>query len=151
MPVILRSNSGEESFGIELIEATDYASEQGFESDIIISGQHNDGDHSHPLSISVRGLWLRTADLVELRNHITTWIAQPLRRLIADDLTQTFKLARLPAQRLDIAFGPHSDATSHLNPVVTITFSSGNLHGEFHFMTDQSCLGIFVQELSAEL
>jgi hypothetical protein len=29
---------------------------------------------------------------------------------------------------------------SDLSPVVTITFSAGALHGEFHFVTDQSCL-----------
>jgi hypothetical protein len=34
-----------------------------------------------------------------------------------------------------------------MNPVVTIAFSVGALRGEFHFVTDQSCLTLFAQDL----
>ena len=76
---------------------------------------------------------------------------QSLDHLIAEDLNGGFELARLPWQSIHIRFGPRSDTVSNLNPVVSITFSAGTLRGEFHFVTDQSCLGLFAQELSIAL
>ena len=151
MPATLPSNNGEAQFVIEFGAAAKYACDSGFESSMTIRGQHWDGDHTFPFSTSIEGFWLRTADIVALRDHIARWIHQPLERLIADDLSGEFQLARLPGQSIHVRFGPRNDTISDRHPIFSISFSAGALKGEFHFVTDQSCLAIFVQELSAEL
>jgi hypothetical protein len=146
----LTSNRGEEQFAIELREPAEYAHDFGFLATISIQGRHWDGEQSFPISMSIDGLWLRAADLKELHAYISRWLHQPLERLIGDDLS-SFELANQPGQRVYIGFGPRSDTISGLNPVVTIAISAGKLCGEFHFATDQSCLTMFAQELSAQL
>jgi hypothetical protein len=94
---------------------------------------------------------LRAADIVALRDHIARWIRQPLECLIADDLSAEFQLALLPGQSIRIRLGARDDTISDRHPVFTVSFSAGALQGEFHFVTDQSCLALFVEELSTEL
>jgi hypothetical protein len=151
MPATLRSNSGEAEFAVGLGTPAEYAHDPGFESAVKMHGLHWDGDHTYRLSSSIDGLWVRSADITELRDHISRWTGQPLDRLVAEDLSGDFELARLPGQSIHIRFGPRPDTISDLNPVVSITFSAGALHGEFYFVTDQSCLTLFAQELSVEL
>ena len=136
---------------IELSAPAEYACEPGFEAAIHIRGRHWEGDHTFPFSTSIDGLWLRSADLAALREHISRWLGQPLGGLVAEDLDAEFQLARLPGQSVLVRFGSRPDTISHLNPVVTIRFSAGALHGEFHFVTDQSCLSLFAQELATPL
>jgi hypothetical protein len=150
MKATLSSNNGDAQFVVEFGAPAEYAHEPGFESSIQIRGRHWDGDHTFPFSSSMEGLWLRAADLTALRDHISRWLRQPIDGLIAEDLSANFQLARLPGQSVLIRFGPRSDTDSRLNPVVTITFSAGALQGEFHFVTDQSCLAGFVRDLSVE-
>jgi hypothetical protein len=71
--------------------------------------------------------------------------------LTVEGLIGHFQLARLPHQTVNVRFGARSDTIQSLNPVVSINFSAGTLHGQFHFVTDQSCLSIFAEELSTQL
>src|SRR5262245_46779106 len=98
MSATLQSNSGEAQFVVELSAPAEYANDSGFESSIHLRGRHWDGDHTFPFSASIDGLWLREADLRSLREHISRWLRQPLDRLIAQDLSADFQLARLPGQ-----------------------------------------------------
>jgi hypothetical protein len=151
MPATLRSNSGELQFAVALGRPLEYAHERGFESSLDLRGRHWDGTQTFPYSTTIEGIWLSCAEVMALRDHIARWTALSLDRLDVDDLSGTFKLARLPGQCADVCFGARSDTISGLNPVISITFSAGALHGVFHFVSDQSCLSLFVQELSAEL
>ncbi len=151
MAATLPSNNGEAQFVIDLRAPAEYAHEPGFESSVHLRGRHWDGDHTFPFSTSIEGLWLRTADLTALREHVIRWLRQPLESLIAEDLNADFRLARLPGQSVRIRFGPRPDTLSDLNPVVSIIFSARALQGEFHFVTDQSCLKLFAQELADEM
>ncbi|HXT40335.1 MAG TPA: hypothetical protein VN887_09955 [Candidatus Angelobacter sp.] len=151
MHAVLRSNSGEAEIGIQFGAATEYAHDPGFESRLELKGCHWDGDHTFPFSTTIDGLWLRADDLEALRDHIAKWVSLPMNELVSDGLTRCFQLARLPGQRLSVQFGPRSDLVSGPNPVVSIVFSAGKLSGEFHFVTDQSCLNLFAHELQASL
>jgi hypothetical protein len=151
MSATLQSKSGESRFVIELGLPAEYAHDPGFESSISFRGEHWDGDHTSPLSTLIEGLWLRTGDLVALLDHIAQWVSQPLDQLMANGLNGAFELARLPGQSVRVRFGSRDDTTSDLDPVITVSFSAGALQGEFYFTTDQSCLALFVEELSAEL
>jgi hypothetical protein len=147
----LPSNDGAAQFVIELRAPAEYAHDPGFEGRIILRGQHWDGDHTFPFSTSIEGFWLRSADIVALRDHIARWSRQPIDRLRAGDLSSEFQLARLPGQSVCVRFGARDDTVSERHPVFTVSFSAGALRGEFHFVTDQSCLTLFAQELSTEL
>jgi hypothetical protein len=151
MAATLSSNDDEARFVIVFSAPAHYAHDPGFESSIFLRGSHWDGDHTFPFSTSIEGVWLRTADLKALREHITHWLDQPLECLMAKDLSADFRLACLADQDLSVRFRPHPDMTSELNPVVSITFSAGVLQGRFHFVTDQSCLTLFAQELGNEM
>lgn len=148
MLATLSSNSGTAHFAIQVSAPAEYAHDPGFESSITLRGQHWDGDHTFELGTSIDGMWLRAADVVALRDHIASWLRQPLDRLIADDLSAQFQLARLPGQSVRVRLGARDDTISDRHPVVSISFSAGALQGEFHFVTDQSCLALFADGLS---
>jgi hypothetical protein len=151
MSAILRSNSGNSDVTIDLVAAASYAHDAGFESSVSIRAEHWDGDHTHPTTVSVEGLWLRSNDLSELRDHIAAWTNQPLDQLDPERLNGTFELARLPGQHLTITFGARPDTIAHFNPVVAVRLVASALRSEFHFVTDQSCLAMFASELATHL
>jgi len=145
----LRSNSGTSDLSIELISASEYAHDRGFDVSVQLRGSHWDGEHEHPFLTSVEGIWLRLADLAALREHMVQWLNGPLECLIAEHLDAEFELACMCEQKLGVRFGSRQDTISHFNPVVSITLCAGATRNEFHFVSDQSCLGIFAQELFA--
>ena len=151
MSATLPSNNGEARFVIELRVPAEYAHDAGFESSIHLHGEHWDGDHAFPFTTSIEGLWLRAADIKALQEYIIEWLRLPLESQTVKDLNAGFLLARLPEQNLQIRFEPSPEQTFNPHPLVTIHFGAGALRGEFQFVTDQSCLSLFAQELSAEL
>ena len=152
MPATLLSNNGDAQFVIEIGSPSEYACEVGFESSISIRGRHWDGDHSFPFLTSIQGLWLRSEELNKLRERVARWIALPLDRLVVDDLDGEFELACLPGQRVCVRFGSRRDTIADdSHPVVSVAYSAGALQGEFHFVTDQSCLSLFCRDLLTEL
>ena len=72
----------------------------------------------------------------------------PLKQLAVAELLGELELARVPGQRLLLRFGPRDDTVSTRNPVVTVKVSAGSVQAECHFVTDQSCLTLFAQDLS---
>ena len=151
MSAILRSNSGRSELTSDPVQSAAYAHDAGFDSSVSIRSEHWDGDHTHPVTSSVDGLWLRADNLTDLRHHIAAWTSLPLDQLVPERLDGCFELARLPGQRLTITFGARPDTIAHLNPVVSILLSAGAFRSEFHFITDQSCLAIFCSELGNHL
>lgn len=143
----LSSNRGGELFSIEFRAPGEYAHEPGFDSSIAVRGEHWDGEHCFPFSFVVEGVWLRAGDIVGLRDHIDGWLRRPLDQLVPKDLDAEFQLARVPGQSLRIRFGARADTISDRHPVVSISFSAGTFQGEFHFVTDQSCLSLFTEGL----
>ena len=151
MTVVLRSNKGTSQFELKLEAPAEYAHELVYESTIRIKGEHYDGDHSFPLSTEVDGVWLSGTELVSLRDHMVKWVKQPLDQLIVENLTAEFQLASLQFQSFTIRFGARDNVISEQNPVVSISFLFGKLSGEYYFVTDQTCLTSFSNELSDEL
>jgi hypothetical protein len=151
MSAILRSNSGHSDLTIDLVGPASYAHDAGFEASVYIRAAYWDGDHTHPTAVSVAGLWLRGDDLTALRDHIAAWVNQPLDQLDPERLNGAFELTRLPGQHLSVTFGARPDTIAHFNPVVSVLLATHILRSEFHFVTDQSCLTMFVSELVPHL
>lgn len=151
MSAKLKSNDGGSLLEIIFESKSEYAHEPGFESTVCVKGRHWDGDHTFPQIISIEGLWLRIKELRELRNHIGRWTDQALDELRIEDLSEEFELARLPHQSLRLLFGPRPDTISDSHPVVSISLAAGPMKAEYHFLTDQSCLSLFSDELTREI
>lgn len=151
MTATLRSNRGLEELAFEFHSIVPYAHEHGFETTIRWAGTHWDGDRTFPQSVSISGLWLAPSGLTALCIHITQWTALPLEMLVPERLEGTLALGCLPGQVVSLSFGSRTDTISGLNPVLSMTLSAGVLQSSFHFITDQSCLSSFAQEVERAL
>lgn len=151
MSATLLSNDGESRFTMTLDAYSEYAHESGFDSSIQFDGRHWDGDHTHPVSAAADVVWLRCADLESLCEHIQRWVSLPLTDLRVERLSGEFELAGLPGQRVWVRFGERSDTIASLNPVVSLVLAAGPFFSEFHFVTDQSCLGSFLNDLITDI
>ena len=147
----LRSNDGNSEISLELLGRTEYAHELGFESIFRIRASHWDGEHSHPLEISVEGVWISEKRLNSLLRHIRSWTKRPADALVIEDLDSVYEIAMQPGQSIQFIFGAREDVCVKRQPVVTIRYEVGRLKGEYHVVTDQSCLTIFVEEASSDL
>ena len=147
----LGSNDGESQLAFDLERGSTYATDLGFEGSVCLRGRHWDGDHTHGIELAIAGMWLRADDLREMRDVIARWLARPLHELKSEFLRCEFELARLPGQSVCIRFGPRPDVIEGRHLVVTVAFAAGPLSGEYHFVSDPSCLQIFSQELKAAL
>ena len=148
MLATLPSNRGDSDFSIESVSASESSGERRHDAVIRLRGVHWDGDHTHPFALFLEGIWLRSAAPIALCEHIARWIEQPLERVIASELDAVFELTDERSQHVKIRFGSRSDTISDLNPVVSFGVSAGPLRSECHFVTDQSCLAIFRDELA---
>ena len=147
----LRSNDGGSAFALDFERRSTYATELGFEASVQIRGRHWDGDHDHEIDVAIEGMWLRVEDLREMGNVVARWLARPLSELKAELLEGEFQLARLFGQSMRVRFGSRPDVIAGRHVVVTVTFAAGPLSGEYHFVSDQSCLQSFSHELTAAL
>ena len=148
MKVTLPSNDGDSALSITLGSKSEYAHEVGFESNVELSSSHWDGDHTFPLCLKVDGFWLSRSDLMAVQTLLASWISQPLPKLATSVLVAEFELARLPSQSLMLIFGPRKDTIDERKPVFTVKLKAGAFQVESHFVTDQSCLALFSDELS---
>lgn len=151
MEVKLRSNDGDTEVVMDLGTAEEYGSDLGVVSSFRAHGHHWDGDHNHDFFASVEGLWLRAGDLLAVRNLVAEWVRRPLSQLAAFELIGDFELARLPDQSLRLRFGSHEDHVPGGKVRVAVSFAGGIFHGELGFVSDLSCMNLFVQELSSAL
>ena len=151
MTASLPSNNGEAKITLGFNGRSEYAHEPGFESTIRIEGRLWDGNHTHPIAFSVEGVWLSLDGLQKFRDHIIGWNSLPPNQMGQSLLNGDFELATLPGQKVCLSFGPRPDVISGMNPVVSILVNAGPFLGQYHFVTDQSCLGHFAHELSSAM
>ena len=105
-----------------------------------------DGDHEQSATFSADNLVLSTARLRELKDRIEAWLGSTQVGNVA--FSGEYSLAADGYSRLDLIFGPRKDViASHDKPVVTVGFNVGRVSGEFFFVTDQSCLRLFADDV----
>jgi len=89
---------------------------------------------------------LSAARLRELKDRIEAWLGSTQVGTVA--FSGEYSLAADGYSRLDLIFGPRKDViTSNDKPVVTVGFHIGRVSGEFCFVTDQSCLKLFADDV----
>lgn len=148
---VLNSNRGSDSLTLELGDRFDWQGEAGVEAVLRLDGQHFDGDHERELRLVVEGFCLRAKALSVLHREVREWLSLPLGQLAVSPLRGTHVLCLNPHQRLDLVFGERHDTIAERHPVVTIAYRAGKLEGEYHFVTDQSCLRLFAESLGRPL
>jgi hypothetical protein len=144
----IRSNRGDSELSIRFDSAYTVESDRGFHSTITVAEEYWDGDHDLPVKIDLDGFWLSREQLTEMSHYLTDWCNRPLEQLAASHLQRDFELCRLPGQSAMLSFGPRADTIDERKPVLTIALKLGRLTTGIHFVTDQSCIAIFANELA---
>lgn len=109
-----------------------------------------DGDHEQTAAFVVDNLVLSGARLRQLKNDIDDWLGSMHVGTVA--FSGEYALAADGYSTLDLIFRHREDIiTSNDKPVVTIKFRVGRVVGEFCFVTDQSCLRLFADDLAGAI
>ena len=143
MPSItLNSNTGDQSL---VIETSIYGAEL-VDCELQLNARFWDGDHEQTATFSANNLLLFTSQLCELKNQLVAWLRSPQIDLVA--FSGEYSLAADGYSKLDLTFGRRKDViASNEKSVVTVRFHVGLMTGEFYFVCDQSCLGLFAQDV----
>ncbi len=146
----LRSNSGRSRLTVQLLCCRSYQSAPGYEANVAIHGERWDGDHEHPITFSVEGLFLSRPEIDRLLTEINGWIDLPLEELAESAFEGDYRFD-VPGQIVRLLFGDREDTISAQNAVLTIEIASGRMSTETVFVTDQSCLRLFSEALRRDV
>jgi len=138
------------SLSIDFMCASNYASRPGFDATLALQDVHWDGDHEHPISLRVEGIFLYQDELIKVCNSIDAWVEQPLDRLARAEFKAEFRFD-VPSQDILLRFGKREDLISSQNQAVSLSITSGRFSSQTSFVTDQSCLRLFSQALRREI
>jgi hypothetical protein len=145
----LHSNDGRES--------ASWLATKSVESDVLIcevrlSGGSLCHEDSHGGSeLVARDLSVRVENLRRLDSVLSSWLDLPLAVQAETPLTIAVELGGRFDESIRFRLGDRPDTVSGQNFVATLEYSLLRLKGEFSFVTDQSCLRIFRDGISAAL
>ena len=145
----LSSNSGGETFTFE------HCSTRGSEVVVTVAlvAPSSGGDYDLDSTVITAQLPLSIIRLRGLLEAIETWLATDVSN--AGLLDGKHSLAAPDYGVFDMSFGKRNDLVSAAEkPTVTLHYKFGRLNGEFAFVTDQSCLRDFsndLQQLTSEI
>jgi hypothetical protein len=145
---VLPSNRGDDRLTLSFGSRFEWQGQRVIEAVLQLEGEHFDGDHDHDLRVMIEGLALAERSLASLSSALDTWLSLPLEQLHSGKLRSKHSLSLGARQRLDLTFGEREDTISGRQPVVTVDFAAGRLLGEHHFVTDQSCIRLFNEQLA---
>jgi hypothetical protein len=142
----MHSNLGDHLVILEIGAPQPCYDRPGFDLTVRFSSPYWDGDHSHPIDLRFDGFWVDKRALMEMQNFLSDYVNQPLKELGSTILTGEFDLSN-KAGNLSVSFGPRADTIDSRKPVFTSRIKAGYISAEIHFVTDQSCISQFVEEL----
>ena len=142
-PIELNSNLSDES--IKLTPISIGASTSEFE--LRVEANHWDGDHENSVKLLSESIGLSHEQLETVANKVKNWVHTG--QAAGQPFSGEFELADDNANAsLQLVFGDDEDIISADDkPVVTVTFVASRFSVQFKFVTDQSCLGIFAQQV----
>jgi hypothetical protein len=143
----LPSSRGDTTLIIDLGIPTEYKGESGFDASVEVTAMHWAYRGQYPCNVGVKGLWFRKADLMDLNVFIEKWLDLPLVELATTELVGKFELAKVPGDGFCLSFGRREGTISGIHPVISITIKTSALQVELYYVTDQSCLRLFSDEL----
>ena len=150
MPSTLFASNDLRSLSLDLVCASTYANTRGFDATLELRDVHWDGDHEHPISLRVEGVFLSRLELNSMCNRIDAWVGQPLEKLAGTEFSAEFRF-NVPSQDILLEFGNRQDLISAQNQGIAVRITSGRFSSQTSFVTDQSCLRLFSRELRREI
>ena len=150
MPSTLSASNDLCSLSFDIMSPSTYANAPGFDAVLVLQDVHWDGDHEHPISLRVEGLFLCQQELIKMCNSIDAWVELPLDELARTELRAEFHFD-VPSQDILLRFGKREDLISAQNQAITLRIDSGRFSSETSFVTDQYCLRLFSQALRREI
>jgi hypothetical protein len=149
---VLPSNSGDASLRIDFVEQEPLRDLLDRMTDLeIVVPNWELGYPPQPCQIKVRGLRLRTERLRVMLDALERWLNLPIDQVVHNKFTGAFELASEGTYgRLLVRFGDRKDTISTLNQVVSVV-TEGALRAECHFVTDQSGMRLFADELRSTI
>ena len=143
MDAVLRSNRGVSELTLRLNPRGDAV----WECTLVFVGEDWNNARGHPFTTTVEGFLLTTAALAALHRHLLSWLDGPLEALVSSRLDAVFELS-VPGQTLCVRFGPVENVIVDVGKFgVSIRFSLRALAGNFHLVTDPSCVALFAEGL----
>ena len=150
MPSTLSASNDYCSLSFDLVCSSTYANAPGFDAILVLQDVHWDGDHEHPISLRLEGIFMSRGELMRLCNRIDAWVDQPLEDLARAEFAGQFRF-NVPSQDILLKFGKREDLITAQNQAITLRIESGRFSSQTSFVTDQSCLRLFSQELRREM
>jgi hypothetical protein len=149
---ILPSNSGDAFLRIDFIEQESPNDSRDRMTDLeIVVPNWGSGYPPQPCQIKIRGLRFRTERLRVMLHALDEWLNLPIDKVARNKFTGAFELgSERRFGRLLLSFGDREGIISDLNQLVSIV-TEGALRAECHFVTDQSCMRLFADDLRSTI
>ena len=151
MEAVLRSNRGSESLSFRFLEQHDCGPDPGVDCEVVVCGSSWGDGSPRPIRADLGALHLSLVQFGALIGNLGDWLALPLADLATQPLRSVCPLAFSPPATFEIRFGSRQDTIDDGKPVVTIAWQIDSFGGEFHYVTDPSCLDEFAAGLIAML
>jgi hypothetical protein len=103
------------------------------------------------VQVVFRQLSLSRSTLEAMEQRLRAWADLPLSELARTPLVASFEAGHTFDNHAAFQFEPRADVISGPNPVVTFKLFLGKLQGEFVFVTDQSCIRLFCDQVRVSL
>jgi hypothetical protein len=149
---ILPSNSGHASLRIDFVERGLPKESPDRMTDLeIVVPNWDSGYPPQRCQIKIRGLRLRTEQLRAMLHALDTWLNLPIDQVFHNKFTGAFELGSETRHgRLLLSFGDREGRISGSNPLVSILIQ-GAMRAECDFVTDQSCMRLFADDLRSAI
>jgi hypothetical protein len=149
---IIHSNMGDKKISFDFISPYQVNGDSGFHSSISIDSPHWDGDdYVHPIHLKFEDFWISRERLIQMSERLLEWCGLPLNEMAATPLAARFELCRGAYPHITLGFGPREDTIDSRKPVLSVDIKIATIRVETHFVTDQSCLTIFANEVMQAL
>ncbi len=147
---ILRSNNGRQTLRLVFLRAL-RGEPPARLCDLYFGSEDYDGDHDRDHAVALHALTLGSDTLRQLREDLLEHVDLPLERMARARLIGRFDLATRLHEQIEFIFGPREGIADSPMPVFTLRLAVGVIELETHFVTDQSCLRQFAEELGVAL
>jgi len=145
MTATLNSNSGSHSIVLSTTGVGATHARAMYDVSLRLTGETYADDHSHALALSVDGVVLDINEVHRLIDDVTAWLELPLETMAGTALVGDYHIGLETVQDFELALGGREDIITGTNHAVSVRLATGRLHAGYSFVTDQSCLRVFVQ------
>ncbi len=147
MIAILNSNNGKATLSFELKGSSVDTDGKWLAINIYYSGTTWAISDEQDLNISMSNVKILALSLSQMCNHLDEWVKLPLDIHAKTPLVYSSSFGRTHGEILNIIFGKRDNVISGDKPVLSFVYENGNTKFDSCFVTDQTCIGEFSDNL----